>query len=78
MKGKLRRKKEKSNQCSHIFRSGPLLPNWVIGGGVSMGQCPNECFPELVVCLEHATKETLAYLVTQKTKALLQLQELHV
>lgn len=78
MSRKKKVRQEKSNQCSHIFRSGPLLPNCVIGGGVSMGQCSNKCFPELVVCLEHATKETLAYLVIQKTKALLQLQESHV
>lgn len=54
--------KKKLPQCTHIFRSGPIHPSIVVGGGVSMGQCPNECFPELVVCYEHATKETLAVL----------------
>ena len=48
----------------------------VIGGGVSMGQCPNACFPELVVCLEHAEKSTLAYMVTKKTKMLTDVRRL--
>lgn len=56
-------------RCSYIFRSGPLHPSIKIGG-VSLGQCPNERFPELVVCYEHATKDTLALLARQALRAL--------
>lgn len=55
---------KKSKRCSHINRSGPLHPSIKVGG-FSMGQCENECFPDLVVCYEHATKETLALLARQ-------------
>ena len=51
-------------RCSHVYRSGQLHPSIKIGG-VSLGQCENECFPDLVVCLEHANKETLAMLAQQ-------------
>jgi hypothetical protein len=63
-----------SRRCTHIFRSGPLHPSIVIGGGVSMGQCPNERFPELVVCYEHATKDALALLARQALAALKKLR----
>jgi len=55
-------------RCSHIFRSGPLHPSIKIGGA-SLGQCPNERFPELVVCYEHADKSALALLAKSAVKA---------
>jgi len=56
-----------SERCTHIFRSGPLHPSIKIGGA-SLGQCPNKRFPELVVCFDHADKETLALLAKQALK----------
>lgn len=53
-------------KCSHIIRSGPLHPSIVIGGGISTGQCQNDCFPGLAVCFDHAHKETLALLARMK------------
>jgi hypothetical protein len=35
-----------------------------------MGQCENERFPELVVCYEHATKDSLALVARQALNAL--------
>ena len=64
------RKKKAELTCSHIFRSGPLHSSVVIGDGVSMGQCLNLRFPELVVCAEHADKDTLLMLLRMKLKEL--------
>jgi len=62
-------------RCSYIHRSGPLHPSVKIGGGHSLGQCENECFPNLVVCFEHATKDTLAYLAKFYIKKCAKLEE---
>lgn len=59
-----------ARRCTHIFRSGPLHPSIKVGGGVSMGQCPNERFPELVVCYEHASKDSIALVARQALDAL--------
>ena len=45
---------KKQDQCTHMFRSGPLHSSFAIGGGFGLGQCPNECLPLLVVCEDHA------------------------
>jgi hypothetical protein len=50
---------EKRTRCTHIFRSGPLLPNIRVGGGVAMGQCENMALPLLVRCAEHANSEAI-------------------
>lgn len=57
--------KTTNRRCSHRYYSEPLHPSIRIGGAVVVGQCENECFPGLVVCFEHANKDTLALLAQQ-------------
>lgn len=52
----------KATKCSKVHRV-PLANVGIVIGGVSVGQCENERFPGLVVCFEHADKETLALMV---------------
>ena len=46
-------------RCSHIRR---LAVGHGLIAGVSIEQCERECFPDLVLCYEHASKESLAQL----------------
>ena len=55
-------------RCTHVFRSGPLHPSIVIGGA-SLGRCPKERFPALIVCYEHATKDTLALMAKRAVES---------
>jgi hypothetical protein len=64
------KKLPEAQRCTHIFRSGQLDPSIKIGGGVSMGRCQNERFPELVVCYEHASKDSIALVARQALDAL--------
>lgn len=57
-------KKGCKNQCTHIFREELPMPArfGTQRGGIAVGRCENECFPELNVCYEHADKATLGTL----------------
>lgn len=62
VKKDMKKKISKNKHCNHVYRSGQLHKSIVIGGGGFLGECTNECFPGLIVCYEHASKETLALL----------------
>ena len=52
-------------KCNHVNRVPLVLSRGqTVIGGVSVGTCQNEVLPGLVVCFEHATKDTLAMLVS--------------
>lgn len=68
MSTKKKPKENDTKRCSHIFRSGSLHPSIKIGGGVSMGQCENECLPGFTVCHEHANRDSLVYQVEWLSK----------
>lgn len=39
-----------------------------IGGGIAVGECQKECFPQLVFCEEHADKATIAIVAREALK----------
>ena len=47
-----------NNQCSYIFRSGPLFVGHKFGGA-SLGQCKKEALESFTVCFDHINKEAL-------------------
>lgn len=51
-------------KCNHINRI-PVAINrgQCVIGGISVGTCPNETYPGLVCCFEHADKNTLDMLI---------------
>lgn len=51
--------KKNDDRCDHIFRSGPLLQNIRIGGGVSLGQCEKDRLPLMTVCEYHADPQAV-------------------
>lgn len=61
-------------RCGHIYSSGQLHPSIKIGA-VSLGQCENECYPDLVVCFDHANKEALSMLAQSYKNKCEQLQK---
>jgi hypothetical protein len=63
-----------TRRCSRFLTSGPLHPSIKIGGCVSLGQCENECVPDLVFCYEHASREAMEMVIVSCKKEIEQLQ----
>jgi hypothetical protein len=64
-----------TRRCSRFLTSGPLHPSIKIGGRVSLGQCENECVPDLVFCYEHASREAMEMVIVSCKKEIEQLQK---
>ena len=70
MKSKAKKTTTTEPLCGEVMRV-QVHPSIVIGG-VSVGSCPNARLPGLVVCYDHATKDSLAALARAERRVSLE------